>query len=262
MDMTPLQVRNSWGKNLPQTQSGTPSSSRHEELGCHAPMVKIRFAARHCNATVTGATTSEDKITAYKRKSPAQIRRNNARWKQHYERRVTRSQTVRTDDDIVPNDISEPEVARLNDNDSLSDTLNPGLLSPMSGTAECTSVSDPLVAPFTTAGLWLTSSDLAPTGVEDEVLPAHQIADVSYGDVESIFLDSVLSVPSSQESDTDDGDVGDTLASIRMLESSMMIVTTLLYIRRSLPKLDWATENLAIKIVHHACMEVDCREMI
>ena len=45
MDMTPLQVRYSWGKFLPQTLSGTPltiiytrCSSWHEGLGCHASM--------------------------------------------------------------------------------------------------------------------------------------------------------------------------------------------------------------------------------
>ena len=54
MDMTPLQVRYSWVKFLPQTQSGTPSAIIygtpsaiiyirwriwHEGLGCHAPML-------------------------------------------------------------------------------------------------------------------------------------------------------------------------------------------------------------------------------
>ena len=105
-------------------------------------VVKIRFAARHCNVTVTGATAIEDKIIAYKRKSPAQIRRDNARSKQ-----VTRSQTVRTDNDIVPQDISEPEIARTNDNDFLSETLNPGLVSPMPCAAEPTSVLDPSCLP-------------------------------------------------------------------------------------------------------------------
>ena len=171
-------------------------------------VVKIRFAARHCNATVTGATTSEDKIIAYKRKSPAQIRRDNARSKQHYEKRVTRSQTVRTDNDIVPQDISEPEIGRTNDNDFLSDTLNPGLVSPMPCAAEPTSVLDPLVSPFTPTGLCWTSSDPAPTGVEDEVLPAPSVSSASCQDVESISLDSVSSEPCSQESDTDDDDVG------------------------------------------------------
>ena len=57
-------------------------------------------------------------IIAFKRKSPAQIRRGNSRSKQRYEWRVTGSQTMKTDDDTVPHDISEPEMARLNDNDS------------------------------------------------------------------------------------------------------------------------------------------------
>ena len=159
---------------------------------------------------VTGATTSEDKIIAYKRKSPAQIRRDNARSKQHYERRVTRSQTVRTDNDIVPQDISEPEIARTNDNDFLSDTLNPGLVSPVPCAAEPTSVLDPLVSPFTPTGLCLTSSDPAPqaTGVEDEVLPSPRVSYASHQNVESPSVDSVSSVLCSQESDTDDGDVG------------------------------------------------------
>ena len=55
-------------------------------------------------------------MIAFKRKSSAQIPRDNAHAKQYYERRVTRSQTVRTADDIVPHDMSEPEMARLNDN--------------------------------------------------------------------------------------------------------------------------------------------------
>ena len=55
----------------------------------------------------------------------------------------------------------------------------PGLVSPMSGTAEPTSLLDPLVSPFTTAGVRLTLNDLAPTGVEDEVFPAPHLADVS-----------------------------------------------------------------------------------
>ena len=45
MDMTPLQVRYSWGKFLTQIQSGTPStiiytrwSSWQKRLGCHAPI--------------------------------------------------------------------------------------------------------------------------------------------------------------------------------------------------------------------------------
>ena len=181
-------------------------------------MVKISFAARHCNTTVTGATASEDKIIAYKRRSPAQIRRDNARSKQHYEKRVNRSQTVRTDNDIVPQDISEPEMARTNDNNFLSETLNPGLVSPMPCAAEPTSVLNPLVSPFTPTDLCLTSSDPAPTGEEDKVRPAPRVSYASCQDVESTSVDSVLSVPCSQESDTDDGDVGYTLASIRMLE--------------------------------------------
>ena len=171
-------------------------------------VVKIRFAARHCNATVTGATTSEDKIIAYKRKSPAQIRRDNARSKQHYERRVTQSQTVRTDNNVVPQDISEPEIARTNDNDFLSETLIPGLVSPMSCAAEPTSVLDPLVSLFTPTGLCLTWSDPATNGVEDEFLPAPRVSYASCQDVESTSVDSVSSVPCSQESDTDDGGVG------------------------------------------------------
>ena len=170
-------------------------------------VVKIRFAARHCNATVTGATANEDKIIAYNRKSPAQIRRDNARSKQHYEKRVTRSQTMRTDNDIVPQDISEPEIARTNDNDFLSETLNPGLVSPMPCAAEPTSVLDPLVSPFTLSGLCLTLSDPAPTGVEDDVLPVPSVSYASCQDVESTSVVSVSSVPCSQESDTDDGDV-------------------------------------------------------
>ena len=45
MDMTPLQVRYSWGRFLPRTESGAPSTiiytqwnSRHEGFGCHAPV--------------------------------------------------------------------------------------------------------------------------------------------------------------------------------------------------------------------------------
>ena len=171
-------------------------------------VVKIRFGARHCNATVTGAIASEDKIIAYKRKSPAQIRRDNALSKQHYEKRVTRSQTVRTNNDIVTQDISEPEIARTNDNDFLGETLNPGLVSPMPGAAEPTSVLDPLVSPFTPTGLCLISSDPAPTGVEDEVFPAPRVSYASCQDVESTSVDSVSSVPCSREADTDDGDVG------------------------------------------------------
>ena len=115
---------------------------------------------------------------------------------------------MRTDNDIVPQDISEPEIARTNDKDSLSETLNPGLVSPMPCTAEPTSVLDPLVSHFTPTGLCLTSSDPAPTGVEDEVLPAPRVSYASCQDVESTSVDSVSSVPYSQESDTDGSDVG------------------------------------------------------
>ena len=131
-----------------------------------------------------------------------------ARSKQHCEKRVTRSQTVRTDNEIVPQDIPETEIARTNDNGFLSETLNPGLVSPMSCATEPTSVLDPLVSPFTPTGLCLTSSDPAPTGVEDEVLPAPRVSFASCQDVESTSVDSVSSVPCSQESDTDDGDLG------------------------------------------------------
>ena len=96
----------------------------------------------------------------------------------------------------------------------------------------------------------VTSSYPAPTGVDDEVLPAPHVSYASCQDVESTSVDWVSSVPCSQESDTDDGDVGYTLASIRMLESPMMFVTSHLYIsmvRRSLPELDWTMGNLANK---------------
>ena len=118
------------------------------------------------------------------------------------------NQTVRTDSDIVPQNISEPEIARTNDNDFLDDTLNPGLVSPMPCAAEPNSVLGPLVSPFTPTGLCLTSSDPTPTRVEDEVLPAPHVSCASCQDVESPSGDSVSSVPCSQGSDTDDGDVG------------------------------------------------------
>ena len=115
---------------------------------------------------------------------------------------------MRTDNDIVPQVIPEPEIARTNDNDFLSETLNPGLVSPMPCAAEPTSVLDPLVSPFTPTGLCLTSTAPAPTGVDDEVLPAPRVSYASCQDVESTSVDSVSSMPCSQESDTDDGDVG------------------------------------------------------
>ena len=90
--------------------------------------------------------------------------------------------------------------------------------------AEPTSVLDPLVSPFTPTGLCLTSSDPAPTGVEDEVLPAPRVTYASCQDVESTSVHSVSSMPCSQESDTDDGGVGvyrvyphTTVVSIRLL---------------------------------------------
>ena len=112
-------------------------------------VVRIRFAARHCKAIVTGATniTDEENIIAYKRKSSAQIRRDNERAKQHHERRITRSQTLNVVDNIVPRDISEPEFVCSSDNDLFSDTRNPGLVSPVPCAVEPISALDPLVSP-------------------------------------------------------------------------------------------------------------------
>ena len=171
---------------------------------------------------------------------------------------------MRTDNNVVPQDISELEIARTNDNAFLNETLNPGLVSPMSCAAEPTSVLDPLVSLFTPTGLCLTWSDPATNGVEDEFLPAPRVSYASCQDVESTSVDSVSSVPRSQEFDTDDGDVG----VYPSLHSDAGAVhddrNTTLYISmgpRSLPKLDQATENLAVKTIP-ACMEVDYREII
>ena len=154
-------------------------------------VVRIRFAACHCKAIVTGATnvTDEENIIAYKRKSPAQIRRENERAKQHHERRITRSQTLNAVDNIVPRDISEPEFVRSSDNDLFSDTRNPGLVSPVSCAVEPTSAR----------------CDPAPAASEDMALTITHTPDVSYPDIESASLDSVtLSLPCSQVSDPDD----------------------------------------------------------
>ena len=170
-------------------------------------VVRIRFAARHCKAIVTGATnvTDEENIIAYKRKSPAQIRRDNERAKQHHERRITRSQTLNAIDNIVPRDISEPEFVRSSGNDLLSDTRNPGLVSPVLCAVEPTSALDPLVSPFTPASPHLARSDPAPAGSEDMALTINPTPDVSYPDIESASLDSVTSSPPcSQISDPDD----------------------------------------------------------
>ena len=63
--------------------------------------------------------------------------------------------------------------------------------------AEPNSVLGPLVSPFTTTRLCLTSSDPAPTGVEDEVLPVPRVSYALCQDVESTSVDSVSSVPCS-----------------------------------------------------------------
>ena len=170
-------------------------------------VVRIRFAARYCKAIVTGATnvTDEENIIAYKRKSPAQIRRDNERAKQHHERRITRSQTLNAVDNIVPRDISEPEFVRSSDNDFFSDTRNPGLVSPVLCAVEPTSALDPLVSPFTPASPQLARSDPAPAGSEDIALTINPTPDVSYPDIESASLDSVTSsLPCYQISDPDD----------------------------------------------------------
>ena len=170
-------------------------------------MVRIGFAARHCKANVTGATnvTDEENIIAYKRKSPAQIRRDNERAKQHHERRITRSQTLNAVDNIVPRDISEPEFVRSSDNDLFSNTRNPGLVSPVPCPVEPTSALDPLVSPFTPASLQLARSDPALAGSENMALTITHTPDVSYPNIESAHLDSVTSsLPCSQVSDPDD----------------------------------------------------------
>ena len=170
-------------------------------------VARIRFAARHCKAIVTGATnvTDEENIIAYKRKSPAQIRRDNERAKQHHGRRITRSQTLNAVDKIVPRDISEPEFVCSSDNDLFSDTRNPRLVSPVPCAVEPTSALDPLVSPFTPASLQLALCDPAPVGSEDMALKITHTPDVSYPDIESASVDSVtLSQPCSQVSDPDD----------------------------------------------------------
>ena len=186
---------------------GTLNSWQIYEEKNGSVVVRIRFAARHCKAIVTGATnvTDEENIIAYKRKSPAQIRRDNERAKQHHERRITRSQTLNAIDNIVPRDISEPEFVRSSDNDLFSDTRNPGLVSPVLCAVEPTSALDPLVSPFTPASPHLARSDPVPAGSEDMALTINPTPDVSYPDIESASLDSVTSsLPCSQISDPDD----------------------------------------------------------
>ena len=156
---------------------------------------------------MTGATnvTDEENIITYKWKSPAQIRRDNERAKQHHERRITRSQTLNAVGNIVPRDISEPEFVRSSDNDLFSDTQNPGLVSPVLCAVEPTSTLDPLVSPFTPASPQLARSDPAPAGKEDMALTINPTPYVSYPDIESASLDSVpSSPPCSQIPDPDD----------------------------------------------------------
>ena len=179
----------------------------YEEKNDGSVVVRIRFAARHCRAIVTGATnvTDEENIIPYKRKSPAQIRWDNERAKQHPERWFSRSQTLNAVDNIVPRDISEPEFVRSSDNDLFSDTRNPGLVSPVPCAVEPTSALDPLVSSFTPASLQFARSDNAPAGSEDMALAINHFPNVSHPDIKSASLDLVTSsLPCSQISDPDD----------------------------------------------------------